>query len=97
MLLVIVPYCKWIGKKIYQVVNEEGEYIRPAKGEQVKLASTEMLDQFLNRTDLPPLWISAAPIVLPLVLTKTVLDLVGIDKGTSFYSVVALLGAPSWL
>ena len=96
MLLVIVPYCKWIGKKIYQVVNEEGEYIRPAKGEQVKLASTEMLDQFLNRTDLPPLWISAAPIVLPLVLilTKTVLDLMGIDKGTSFYSVVALLGSP---
>jgi GntP family gluconate:H+ symporter len=96
MLIVIIPYCKWIGKKIYQVVNEEGEYIRPNKGEQVKLASTEMLDQFLNREDLPPLWISAAPIVLPLVLilTKTVLDLVGIDKGTSFYSVVALLGSP---
>lgn len=96
MLIVIIPYCKWIGKKIYQVVNEEGEYIRPNKGEQVKLASTEMLDQFLNRDDLPPLWISAAPIVLPLVLilTKTVLDLVGIDKGTSFYSVVALLGSP---
>lgn len=96
MLLVIVPYCKWIGKKIYQTVNEEGEYIRPAKGEQVKLASTEMLDQFLNRDDLPALWISAAPIVLPLILilTKTVLDLVGIDKGTSFYSVVALLGSP---
>ena len=96
MLIVIIPYCKWIGKKIYQVVNEEGEYVRPNKGEQVKLASTEMLDQFLNRDDLPPLWISAAPIVLPLVLilTKTVLDLVGIDKGTSFYSVVALLGSP---
>jgi gluconate:H+ symporter, GntP family len=96
MLIVIIPYCKWIGKKIYQVVNEEGEYVRPAKGEQVKLASTEMLDQFLNRDDLPPLWISAAPIVLPLILilTKTVLDLVGIDKGTSFYSVVALLGSP---
>ena len=96
MLIVIIPYCKWIGKKIYQVVNEEGEYIRPNKGDQVKLASTEMLDQFLNRDDLPPLWISAAPIVLPLVLilTKTVLDLVGIDKGTSFYSVVALLGSP---
>lgn len=96
MLIVIIPYCKWIGKKIYQVVNEDGEYVRPAKGEQVKLASTEMLDQFLNRDDLPPLWISAAPIVLPLVLilAKTVLDLVGIDKTTTFYSGVALFGSP---
>ena len=96
MLLVIVPYCKWIGKKIYQVVNEDDEYVRPQQGEQVKLASTELLDQFLNRTDLPGLAISAAPIVVPLVmiLTKTVLDLMGADKSAGYYYFVALFGSP---
>lgn len=96
MLLVIVLYCKWIGKKIYQVVNEDDEYVRPQQGEQVKLASTELLDQFLNRTDLPGLAISAAPIVVPLVmiLTKTVLDLMGADKSAGYYYFVALFGSP---
>ena len=96
MLLVIVPYCKWIGKKIYQVVNEDDEYVRPQQGEQVKRASTELLDQFLNRTDLPGLAISAAPIVVPLVmiLTKTVLDLMGADKSAGYYYFVALFGSP---
>ncbi len=96
MLIVVIPYCKWIGKKIYQIVNDEGEFTRPAEGEEVKLASTEMLDKFLNRTDLPGLAISAAPIVVPLflILCKTVLDLVGIDKTTTFYSFLALVGSP---
>ena len=95
-MLVIVPYCKWIGNKIYQVVNEDDEYVRPQQGEQVKLASTELLDQFLNRTDLPGLAISAAPIVVPLVmiLTKTVLDLMGADKSAGDYYFVALFGSP---
>lgn len=31
MLIVVVPYCMWIGKKIYQVVNEDDEYVRPVK------------------------------------------------------------------
>lgn len=96
MLLVIVPYCKWIGKKIYQVVNDDDEYIRPQGDEKVKLASTELLDQFLNRTDLPGLAVSAAPIVVPLVLilTKTILDLIGVDKSAGYYYFVALFGSP---
>ena len=55
-----------------------------------------MLDKFLNRTDLPGLAISAAPIVIPilLILMKTVLDLVGIPKDASYYPLIALLGSP---
>lgn len=97
MLLVIVPYCKWIGKRIYQVVNEDDEFVRPDAGEQVKLASTDLLDKFLNRTDLPGLWISMAPIVVPLILilSKTVIDFTGaIPKSASVYQFVALFGTP---
>ncbi|MCD2436472.1 GntP family permease [Acidaminococcus sp. NSJ-142] len=96
MLLIIIPYCKWIGKKIYQVVNEDDEYVRPSDPTQFRQASTELLDKFLNRTDLPGLAISAAPIVIPilLILMKTVLDLVGIPKDASYYPLIALLGSP---
>lgn len=60
MLIVVVPYCMWIGKKIYQVVNEDDEYVRPSKDGDVKRASTDLLDQFLNRDDLPGFWISGS-------------------------------------
>ena len=36
MLIVVVPYCMWIGKKIYQVVNEDDEYVRPSKDGDVE-------------------------------------------------------------
>ena len=96
MLIVVVPYCMWIGKKIYQVVNEDDEYVRPSKDGDVKRASTDLLDQFLNRDDLPGFWISAAPIVVPLflILLKTVLDLAGVDKAAAYYPALALFGSP---
>ncbi|MCI2110709.1 MAG: GntP family permease [Acidaminococcaceae bacterium] len=95
MLLVIVPYCKYIGKKIYQVLDEKNEIVRKEyRPEYIK--SMENLDEFLNRTDLPGLWASVAPIVVPLVLilVKTFVDFAGMPKATLFYQLIALFGSP---
>ncbi|SDM41748.1 GntP family permease [Lachnospira pectinoschiza] len=81
MLIVAVLYCKFIGKKIYQVPNDEGGYDRKEfKQEYIK--SMEELDNMIAQKELPGLFISIAPIVVPLILilVNTVLGLIGFDN-----------------
>lgn len=94
MLIVAVFYCKYIGKKIYQVPLEDGSYQRmDYKEEYIK--SMEELERLMGEKKLPSLWASMAPIIIPLVLilTKTVVDLVGIQAGI-VKDVISLLGEP---
>ncbi len=80
MLIVAVFYCKYIGKKIYQVPNEEGGFDRKEfKEEYIK--SMEELDMMLNEKNLPSLTLSIAPIIVPLVLIliNTILNLCGVN------------------
>ena len=95
MLIVIVPYCIWIGKKIYQILGDNGEYIRKDyKPEYIK--SMDNLDEFLNKPGLPGLLPSVNPILIPilLILVKTCVDFVGMTKTTMLYQVIALVGSP---
>ncbi len=90
MLIVIVFYCQFIGKKIYQIPNDHGGFDRmPYKEEYIK--SMEQLDAMLGAKKLPPLGISIAPIIIPLVLilSNTVLGFIGLEN-----QVVTLLGSP---
>ncbi len=76
MLIVAVFYCKYIGKKIYQVPNDNGAFDRKEfKQEYIK--SMEELDTMIGEKKLPGLFISIAPIIIPLVLilTNTILGL----------------------
>lgn len=90
MLIAVMPYCKWIGKKIYQIPREDGSFDRKEfKAEYIK--SMENLDELIGQKDLPALLPSVAPIVVPivLILLKTVLDFVNVSN-----PVIDLLGAP---
>ena len=94
MLIAAVFYCKWIGKKIYQIPLDNGGFERKEfKEEYIK--SMEELDKVLGEKQLPSLWASMAPIVVPLVLilTNTVMGFAGIKEGTS-YQIMSLLGSP---
>ena len=94
MLIVAIFYCKWIGKKIYQIPLDNGGFERKEfKEEYIK--SMEELDKVLGEKQLPSLWASMAPIVVPLVLilTNTVMGFAGIKEGT-LYQIMSLLGSP---
>ncbi len=90
MLIVVVFYCKYIGKEIYQIPNENGGFDRvDYKEEYIK--SMDELDSLIGEKNLPGLGVSVAPIVVPLVLilSNTVLDFAGIE-----IEIIALLGSP---
>lgn len=94
MLIVAVFYCKWIGEKIYQIPNEDGSFTRKEfKAEYVK--SMEELNSLIEQKELPSLWASMAPIVIPLVLilSNTILGFAGVKSGP-VYQVMALFGSP---
>ncbi|MCD8189183.1 MAG: GntP family permease, partial [Clostridiales bacterium] len=90
MLIVVVFYCKYIGKQIYQIPNENGGFDRmDYKEEYIK--SMDELDSLIGEKNLPGLGVSVAPIVVPLVLilSDTVLDFMGMEN-----EIIALLGSP---
>ena len=90
MLIVVVFYTKWIGKKIYQVPNDEGGFDRKEfKQEYIK--SMDELNAMMDAKPLPGFWVSVAPIFVPiiLILLKTVLGFAGVSN-----SVVDFFGSP---
>lgn len=94
MLIVVVFYTKWIGKKIYQIPTDNGGYERKEfKREYIK--SMEELDELMNAKKLPGLWVSIAPIIVPLVLilTNTVVSFIGIEEGP-LNQAIAFFGEP---
>lgn len=62
MLFAVLAYGKWLGKKIYQIPGEDGEWIRPASMESIDMAEVK-LDE-----DLPSAAKSFMPIVIPIIL-----------------------------
>ncbi len=90
MLIVVMFYVKPLGKKLYQVPNDQGGYDRMEyKAEYIK--TMDNLDELIGQKDLPKLFPSIAPILVPivLILLKTVLDFV--DASNAF---VDLIGSP---
>lgn len=74
MLFAVLAYGKWLGKRIYQIPGEDGEWIRPTGGEN--LGATEInLDE-----ELPAAAKSFMPIVVPiiLILLSTVSKVLGV-------------------
>lgn len=94
MLIVAVFYCKWIGKKIYQIPREDGTFDRK-KFKEEYIKSMDQLDELIGQKQLPGLWASMAPIVVPLILilANTVLGFVGLSEGP-LYQFMELVGSP---
>ena len=94
MLIVGVLYTKWVGKKVYQIANEDGTFDRKEyKAEYLK--SMDELEKVMGEKKLPGLWASLAPIVVPLILIfgKTAVDLIGMESGL-VYQAITLVGTP---
>jgi len=95
MMLVIVPYCKWVGRKIYQVpaANGEGYDRKEFKKEYVK--SMDEVEKLIGEKQLPSFGASIAPIIVPIILifVKTFWDLLGSGEGV-LNSVIGLVGEP---
>lgn len=79
MLFAVLAYGKWLGKKIYQIPGEDGEWIRPASMESIDMAEVK-LDE-----DLPSAAKSFMPIVVPiiLILLSTVSKALGVTGQAS--------------
>ncbi len=90
MLIIAVLYCKYIGKKIYQVPTENGSFEKKEfKEEYIK--TMDDLDTLISNKNLPGLGMSVAPIIIPLVLilAQTVCSLIGYEN-----AVLAFVGEP---
>ena len=92
IMLVGVFYGKWLGKKIYQLPNEDGtDWVRP---------EDEMtFDQFVQLSDernkeLPSLFRSLLPIVLPIVLIFLNTTLTALEITGGIYDYLIFLGQP---
>lgn len=79
MLFAVLAYGKWLGKKIYQIPGEDGEWIRPTSMESIDMAEVK-LDE-----DLPSAAKSFMPIVVPiiLILLSTVSKALGVTGQAS--------------
>lgn len=94
MVLVVVPYCKWIGKKIYQIPQTDGTFDRKEfKEEYIK--TLDDVDKLISEKSLPSLKASLAPIVVPLILifAKTILNMTSVTEGM-LVNIIELFGAP---
>lgn len=82
------------GKKIYQVPTESGGFDRKEYKEEY-IKTLDDLDELIGEKELPSIWTSLAPIVVPLILIlcKTVFDMTGPDTGI-MHEVISLIGTP---
>lgn len=95
MMLVIVPYCKWVGRKIYQIpaANGDGYDRKEFKKEYIK--SMDEVEKLIDEKKLPSFGASIAPIIVPIILifVKTFWDLLGSGEGV-LNSIIGLVGEP---
>lgn len=94
IFIAAILYSKWIGRKIYQIANTDGSFDRKEfKKEYLK--TMDQLDSIMNAKELPGLWDSLSPIVVPLILIfcKTALSLTSLESGV-LYNIISLVGEP---
>lgn len=89
-------YCKWLGRKIYQVPSEDlnKEFDRKEfKAEYLK--TIENIENLHKEKNLPSVTLSFAPIVIPLILIliQTVSKFIGLKEGILF-EIVSFFGDP---
>lgn len=83
--IVSMLYCKWVGKKLYQVPSDiDGEYIRmDFKKEYLK--SIENIEEIYKNKKLPSPLLSFAPVFVPLIL-------IFINTAVSFAKIKGIVG-----
>ncbi|GAA0485448.1 gluconate:H+ symporter [Salinibacillus aidingensis] len=93
LVVVGVLYAKWVGKKIYQLPDEESDtgFSRPDK----EMGYPELLEIMDERSKkLPSLGRSMAPILIPILLIFMNTTLSALDLTEGLYSYILFLGQP---
>lgn len=95
MILVIVPYCKWIGRKIYQIPKENGDGFERKDFKEEYIKTMDEVESLVKAKNLPSFTAAIAPILVPifLIFVKTFWDLLGSGEGM-VNSIVSLFGEP---
>jgi len=99
MLLVVMPYVRHIGKKIYQIPREDGGFDRKEYKEEY-IKTMDQVETLIGERNLPSFWMSLAPIFIPIVLifVKTFWDMAknagSVASGTTLDTIISLFGAP---
>lgn len=95
MLMVIVPYCKWVGKKIYQIPSEDGHGYERKDFKQEYIKSMDEVEKLIGEKNLPSFGASIAPIIVPIILifVKTFWNLLGSGEGM-VNTLICLFGEP---
>lgn len=95
ILCAIIPYAKYLGKKIYQLPNDtEDGWVRPEQEQNISLNETNDNNIEANK-NLPSPFMAFAPILIPilLILLNTVLKSLKV-KNTIIMSLSNFTGAP---
>ena len=95
MLIVVVFYCKYIGKKIYQIPNEDGHGYERKEFKKEYIKSMEEVEKLVGEKNLPSFTASILPIIIPIVLifVKTFWGLFGTGEGVA-NTIISLVGEP---
>lgn len=95
MVTVSLLYARWYGKKLYQISDQYGEWIRPSN---IGLTEGKAYD-FKDSEDMPSTLKAFMPIIIPiiLILINTIIGAFSKTRGleiTGLYSVLSFLGTP---
>lgn len=92
-LIVSTLYCKWLGKKIYMIPNDEGEFDRKEFKEEY-IRSIENMEQIYKDKNLPGAGLSFAPIIIPLILILGNTTVSFLKMENAFASFFKIVGHP---
>ncbi len=90
LIIIGVYYAKWVGKKIYQLPDEDGQgFVRPEMPQTL-----EEYYEMQENKNLPSLLRSSLPILVPifLIFLNTTIAAIGLEGG--IYDIITFLGAP---
>lgn len=95
MLLIVVPYCKWVGKKIYQIPSKDGNGYERKEYKKEYIKTMDEVEKLVAQKKLPSFGVSIAPILVLIILifTKTFWNLFGSREGIT-NTIISLFGEP---
>lgn len=95
MMIACLAYARYYGKKVYQIADDDGNWIRPSK----PLTDSDLKKIDFDSEDMPSAFVSFAPIVIPiiLILINTIISASAKTHGaeiTGISSFFVFLGTP---
>lgn len=89
--IVCIFYCKWMGTKVYQIPNDNGDGYTKKEFKKEYIKEIENVEELMKNKDLPPLLMSVLPILVPLIMifANTICSFSGIES-----QIITFIGSP---